>query len=37
MKCVYCGMEIPKIYPFSMCPSCGQPIDLSPATQGKAF
>lgn len=31
MRCIYCGKEIPSLYPFSMCPTCGQPID-GPAT-----
>ncbi len=27
MRCTYCGKDIPTLYPFSMCPECGQPID----------
>jgi len=37
MQCNYCGAEIPVLYPFSMCPSCGQPLAAPSESAGKAF
>lgn len=27
MTCPYCHCDIPDLCPFSMCPTCGQPIE----------
>ncbi|MFT0899286.1 hypothetical protein [Candidatus Methanoprimaticola sp. MG2] len=29
MSCAFCGKDIPSLYPFSMCPTCGQPIETA--------